>query len=244
MTRGKSICEFLKKIRQQIADVNGITYAPTVCTHKGECAGTCPACESEREYIESQLNKKREIGNPIKIIGLSAALMSGYSYASDTIPACTIELETLQLITDSNKGNHPKVGQPAQFPGGDTALHKFLLDKLEYPSIALDNIIMGRVIVSFCINEDGSVSNVKIERDVDPSLDNEVIRVIKIMPKWKSATYKGQPISSLYYLSVLFKFDPDFMIREVLLDGTGSAVYIKEPSTEIDQKAKKRRKKR
>ena len=64
------------------------------------------------------------------------------------------------------------------------------------------------------------------------------------MPKWKSATYKGQPISSLYYLSVVFKFDPDFMIREVLLDGTGSAVYIKEPSTEIDQKAKKRRKKR
>lgn len=247
MTRGKSICEFLKKIRQQIADVNGITYAPTVCTHKGECAGTCPACESEREYIESQLRRKKDTGNPIKIIGLSAALMSGYSYASDTIPACTIELETLQLITEdlnSNKGNLPKVGQPAQFPGGDTALHKFLLDKLEYSSIALDNNIMGRVIVSFCINEDGSVSNVKIERGVDPSLDNEVIRVIKIMPKWKSATYKSQPISSLYYLSVLFEYDPDFRLKREVLDGTGSAVYIKEPSTETDQKAKKRRKKR
>ncbi len=242
MTRGKSICEFLKKIRQQIADVNGITYAPTVCTHKGECAGTCPACESEREYIESQLRRKKDTGNPIKIIGLSAALMSGYSYASDTIPACTIELETLQLITDSNKGNLPKVGQPAQFPGGDTALHKFLLDKLEYPMIALDYNIMGKVIVSFCINEDGSVSNVKIERGVDPAVDDEVIRVIKIMPNWKSATYKGQPISSLYYLSVEFKLDFDCWIPKVLT-GTGST-YVSKPSTETDQKAQKRRKKR
>ena len=246
MTRGKSICEFLKKIRQQIADANGITYSPTVCTHKGDCAGTCPACESEREYIESQLNKKREIGNPIKIIGLSAALMSGYSYASDTIPSYSIEAGAPSLITEelnSNKGNLSKVGQPAQFPGGDTALHKFLTENLVYPMVALDHSICGVVTVSFCINEDGSVSNVKVVRDVDPSLDSEAIRVVKKMPKWKSATYGGQPISSLYYLPIEFKMDPGFRFRDVL-DGTCSTICVDKTSTKTDQKAKKRRKKR
>lgn len=83
MTRGKSICEYLKSIRKQIAKANGIDYSPIQCTHKGDCAGTCPACEQEREYLERQLSTKQKMGAPIKIIGLSMALASGGACSSD-----------------------------------------------------------------------------------------------------------------------------------------------------------------
>ena len=83
MTRGKSICEYLKSIRKQIAKANGIDYSPIHCTHKGDCAGTCPACEQEREYLERQLYARQKMGAPIKIIGLSMALASGGACSSD-----------------------------------------------------------------------------------------------------------------------------------------------------------------
>ncbi len=83
MARGKNICECLKGIRKQIAKANGIDYSPIHCTHKGDCAGTCPACEQEREYLERQLCARQKMGVPIKIIGLSMALASGSACSSD-----------------------------------------------------------------------------------------------------------------------------------------------------------------
>ena len=82
MARGKNICEYLKGIRKQIAKANGIDYSPIHCTHKGDCAGTCPACEQEREYLERQLYARQKMGAPIKIIGLSMALASGSACSS------------------------------------------------------------------------------------------------------------------------------------------------------------------
>ena len=54
MTKGKSTCKLLKDIRQQIADANGISYQPKECHYEGDCAGTCPACEAEIRYLETQ----------------------------------------------------------------------------------------------------------------------------------------------------------------------------------------------
>ncbi|MCR5498269.1 MAG: TonB family protein [Paludibacteraceae bacterium] len=82
MAKGKSVCEYLKGIRRQIAKANGIDYSPIHCTHKGDCAGTCPACEQEREYLERQLSARQKMGAPIKIIGLSMALASGSACSS------------------------------------------------------------------------------------------------------------------------------------------------------------------
>lgn len=82
MARGKNICEYLKGLRKQIAKANGIDYSPIHCTHKGDCAGTCPACEQEREYLERQLYARQKMGAPIKIIGLSMALASGSACSS------------------------------------------------------------------------------------------------------------------------------------------------------------------
>lgn len=72
---GKSICRTLKAIRQQIADTNGISYAPEPCTFEGECIGTCPCCEAEVRYIETSLNTLRMAGKVIKIAGISVGMM-------------------------------------------------------------------------------------------------------------------------------------------------------------------------
>ena len=81
MTRGKSICGVLKTIRKQVADANEIKYEPRVCHHKGECRGTCPACEAEVRYIERQLDIRRQLGKAVAIVGISAGLsaLSGCS---------------------------------------------------------------------------------------------------------------------------------------------------------------------
>jgi outer membrane protein OmpA-like peptidoglycan-associated protein len=74
MNRGKKTCEVLKSVRKQIAEANGIPYTPAECSFEGECAGTCPNCERERQYIEAQLSKKQKAGNSLKIIGVAAGV--------------------------------------------------------------------------------------------------------------------------------------------------------------------------
>ena len=74
MDKSKITCETLKAIRKQVADANGIVYTPAKCDFEGVCAGTCPACEQEREYIEKQISLKRKAGEIVKIAGLVAGL--------------------------------------------------------------------------------------------------------------------------------------------------------------------------
>ena len=74
MRRGKKICETLKAIRHDIAVANEIDYTPTECKHEGDCAGTCPKCESETRWLEKQLRTRQALGKAVTIAGLSVAL--------------------------------------------------------------------------------------------------------------------------------------------------------------------------
>ena len=74
MTKGKSTCKLLKDIRQQIADANGISYQPIECHHKGDCAGTCPACEEEIRYLERELKARKGNGFGMKVAGIAAGI--------------------------------------------------------------------------------------------------------------------------------------------------------------------------
>jgi hypothetical protein len=82
MYKGKQTCETLKSIRKQIADANEIPYEPRVCTHKGDCMGTCPVCESEMRYIENQLNIRKMAGKAVKIVGLATVMTMASSVAA------------------------------------------------------------------------------------------------------------------------------------------------------------------
>ena len=74
MTKGRSTCKLLKSIRQQIADANGISYRPKECQHKGDCAGTCPACEEEIRYLERELKARKGNGFGMKVAGIAAGI--------------------------------------------------------------------------------------------------------------------------------------------------------------------------
>ena len=92
-----------------------------------------------------------------------------------------------------------------QFPGGQLALMEWIKQNKVYPQEAIAKGIEGRVIVKFTIEEDGTVTNGKILRGVDPLLDNEALRLVSIMPKWSPRRFAGKDIRTMYNLPVLFK---------------------------------------
>lgn len=95
--------------------------------------------------------------------------------------------------------------EQAVFPGGQVELQKWLAQHIKYPAIAAENNIQGRVMVSFVVERDGSVSNIKVLRGVDPSLDKEAVRVVGEMPKWKPGMQTGKPVRSRFNLPVTFR---------------------------------------
>ncbi|MBR5013719.1 MAG: hypothetical protein IKY16_03845 [Bacteroidales bacterium] len=74
MERGRQVCRILKDIRKQIAEENDIEFITSECTHKGDCAGTCPRCEAEVRYLESQLARRRMTGRAVRLTGVSMGL--------------------------------------------------------------------------------------------------------------------------------------------------------------------------
>ena len=97
------------------------------------------------------------------------------------------------------------VEEQPEFPGGNTAMMKFLSDNIKYPVIAQENGIQGRVITNFVVERDGSITDVQVVRGVDPSLDREAIRVIQSMPKWKAGRQRGSAVRVRFTLPVVFR---------------------------------------
>ena len=92
-----------------------------------------------------------------------------------------------------------------QFPGGQIAMMKYIMENMKYPEQAMKEGIQGRVTVSFIVEKDGRVSNVRLLRSVQPLLDKEAIRVVKSMPKWSPGKQKGKPVRVRFNLPVMFK---------------------------------------
>ncbi|MDR2473362.1 MAG: TonB family protein [Tannerella sp.] len=92
-----------------------------------------------------------------------------------------------------------------EFPGGQNALLKWIADHVSYPPIAAENGIQGRVSCNFVVNADGSVQDVQVVRPVDPNLDKEAIRVLKLLPKFKPGEQRGKPVRVKYSVPVRFR---------------------------------------
>ena len=97
------------------------------------------------------------------------------------------------------------VEEMPSFPGGQGALMAFLNSNIKYPVVAQENGVQGRVIVGFVVERDGSITDVKVMRSVDPSLDREAQRVIKAMPKWKPGKQNGSAVRVKYTVPVVFR---------------------------------------
>ena len=97
------------------------------------------------------------------------------------------------------------VEQMPSFPGGNEALMKFLQENVKYPVVAQENGVQGRVVVSFVVERDGSITDVKVVRSVDPSLDKEATRVVKSMPHWIPGKQNGAAVRVKYNVPVSFR---------------------------------------
>lgn len=97
------------------------------------------------------------------------------------------------------------VEQQPMFPGGQTALMKYLSEHTKYPVVAQENGVQGRVTVQFVVEKDGSISDVHVLRGVDPSLDKEAVRVVKSMPRWIPGKQNGINVRVNYRVPVLFR---------------------------------------
>ena len=99
------------------------------------------------------------------------------------------------------------VEENPEFPGGMKECMKFLSNNIKYPQISQENGVQGRVIVQFVVNADGTIVDPVVVRGVDPYLDKEALRVIKLMPKWKPGKQRGKAVRVRYTQPVLFRLN-------------------------------------
>ena len=97
------------------------------------------------------------------------------------------------------------VEEMPSFPGGDRKLMEYLSENIRYPEELADACIQGRVIVSFIVEKDGSISNVKVAKSLDPLLDKEAVRVVSGMPKWIPGRQNGVAVRVRYIIPVTFR---------------------------------------
>ena len=136
----------------------------------------------------------RYIAEPFKITAVEPAL---------------VLLESLSASTDKPESDsiYNIVEVMPEFPGGMSQMATYLSENIKYPEEAKDKNISGRVFIEFVIEKDGSVSNVNVMRSVGGGCDDEAVRVVKAMPKWKPGLMKGKPVRVHYVLPINFKLE-------------------------------------
>lgn len=102
------------------------------------------------------------------------------------------------------------VEEMPEYPGGVKALQEYVRINLQYPKIALENGIVGQVTVGFTVAEDGSVTDAKVVGGVDPSLNQEALRIVNSMPKWTPGKQRGMPVSVKYEMPINFTYPADY----------------------------------
>ena len=106
--------------------------------------------------------------------------------------------------TGMKDGAYQKVDVMPVFPGGDAALLKFIADSTHYPKDAKEKGIQGKVLARFMVKKDGSVSDVSIMQKASPSLDNEAIRVVKLLPKFTPGKLNGKTVPVWFMVPINF----------------------------------------
>ena len=161
-----------------------------------EIGGQVPEVAEVQQKADQALNADVAVANPMAKAeeAKAAELAKAEAKASDvTAPADT----TKNVVYDVTE-------TMPQFPGGQGVMMKYLAANIKYPASAVKAKKQGRVIVAFVIQKDGSVTNARIVRSVDPELDAEALRIVKAMPNWTPGTQDGKPVNVKYTIPIVF----------------------------------------
>ena len=124
-----------------------------------------------------------------------------------------INLNDTAILEEGEVDDEPLLGCIAEtepeFPGGLEAMYKFITDNLKYPQLALENGIEGRVYINFTVEKDGTISDVRVLRDIGGGCGQEAKRVAEMMPKWNPGKQSGKPVRTSFNLPVNFVLPED-----------------------------------
>ncbi len=119
-------------------------------------------------------------------------------------------VEIVEVVKEEVREEEPEaepfvvVEEMPMFPGGDAALLAYIAENTQYPEVAKENNIQGKVIVRFCVTSKGTVDRVSILKGVDPELDKEAIRVVQTLPSFKPGKQGGKPVPVWYMVPINF----------------------------------------
>lgn len=130
---------------------------------------------------------------------------NGTSTETKTDDNTTTALAPVAVDEDNNPLSLHVLEQYPEFPGGMVELMVWLNGNLKYPESARKHNIQGRVVVSFIINKDGTISDARVTTSVHPLLDREALRVVKLMPKWKPGQERNKPCRTMFVIPINFK---------------------------------------
>ena len=117
------------------------------------------------------------------------------------------DADFVELIDDDLESDDLDVEEMPQFPGGTAALLEWLENNMQYPDSCRKNSIQGRVLVTFAVETDSTLSDIRIVKSVNPDLDREAIRLVQSMPKWKPGTLRGQPVRAQMTVPIYFRLE-------------------------------------
>ena len=124
-----------------------------------------------------------------------------------------LDINDTAILEEGEVDDEPLLGCIAEtepeFPGGLEAMYKFITDNLKYPQLALENGIEGRVYINFTVEKDGTISDVRVLRDIGGGCGQEAKRVVEMMPKWNPGKQKGKPVRTSFNLPVNFVLPED-----------------------------------
>lgn len=166
---------------------------------------TAPVIKKDSEVKEEDEIKLDEVQKSDKAVG--AFTVEGNDEVDGAVLKAKEDIAALEPpkhVVEENK-IFITVEQMPMYPGGDEALLGYLRDNIHYPTVAAENGVQGRVVVGFVVERDGSITDVKILRGVDPSLDREAMRVVKSMPKWTPGKQNGSAVRVKYQVPVSFR---------------------------------------
>ena len=165
---------------------------------------TAPVIKKDDEVRpEDEMKSQDEIMNSKVAVGFANVV--GNDESGEVLKAKeALVTEPVKPKEEENKV-FDVVEQMPSFPGGTAALMAYLQKAIKYPPVAEENGIQGRVICTFVVERDGSVTDVRIAKSVDPSLDKEAQRVVSAMPKWIPGKQNGQSVRVKYTLPVTFR---------------------------------------
>ena len=171
---------------------------------KSSVAFTTPEIKKDEEVQEDQEMKSQdELASTNTAIG-AFTVEGNDEEAGEVLKAKEVIAEPEPPKVEETKV-FDVVEEMPQFPGGQAALLEYLSKNIKYPVVAEENGVQGRVIVTFVVERDGSITDVKVVKSVDPSLDKEAARVVKSMPKWQPGKQNGSAVRVKYTVPVTFR---------------------------------------